>query len=89
MLYFCVQDTGIGISQNDLPRLFSAFVQSDASITRAFGGMRLCLHLFARRYHDRSAQLVLQWPYRAVPSYWRNHHTHTTYGTFRLIRLQP
>ena len=38
-LEFEVQDTGIGISHADLLRLFSPFVQSDASTTRTHGGM--------------------------------------------------
>jgi CheY-like chemotaxis protein len=48
MVYLTVWDTGIGISPQDLGRLFQPFVQLDGSLSRQYGGTGLGLALVYR-----------------------------------------
>jgi len=56
-VWVAVTDTGIGIAQEDLPRLFTEFTQVDASLSRRFEGTGLGLAL-CRRFVDMHGGLI-------------------------------
>ncbi len=47
-LHFCVRDSGIGIAEDRLARLFTSFTQIDSSTTRKYGGTGLGLAISRR-----------------------------------------
>ena len=54
-----IEDTGIGIADEDQQRLFSAFTQADGSLTRSFGGIGLGLAISKKVLEQFGGTLAL------------------------------
>ena len=59
-LAFQVRDTGIGIVQKNLDRIFDSFTQADSSTTRQYGGTGLGLTICRRLVHMMQGQLNVE-----------------------------
>ncbi|MCG7542280.1 response regulator [Pseudoalteromonas sp. OF7H-1] len=59
-LQFVVKDTGIGMTEQQIGRIFDNFQQADNSITRRFGGSGLGLSLSSQLAHMMSGEIKVQ-----------------------------
>lgn len=57
-----VADTGIGISSDVIPYLFSRFVQADSSVTRTHGGLGLGLSIVRHLVNVHRGEVTVQSP---------------------------
>lgn len=59
-LQFSIQDTGIGMSKEQLNKLFEAFTQADTSITRKYGGTGLGLTIVKNLLRLQKGQIEVE-----------------------------
>ncbi|MBF0409040.1 MAG: response regulator [Candidatus Riflebacteria bacterium] len=59
-LQFCVQDTGIGMTQEQVSQLFQSFTQADTSITRKYGGTGLGLAITKALLEKMGGQICVE-----------------------------
>jgi len=60
LLSFMVQDTGVGMSQDRMDKLFEAFEQADSSITRKYGGSGLGLAISKKIVHMMGGEITVK-----------------------------
>jgi signal transduction histidine kinase/CheY-like chemotaxis protein/HPt (histidine-containing phosphotransfer) domain-containing protein len=70
VLHFSVSDTGIGLTQAQIARLFKSFEQADASTTREFGGTGLGLAISKSLAHAMGGTVGVESEYDKGSTFW-------------------
>jgi signal transduction histidine kinase len=60
LLSFCVEDTGIGLSEEQMDKLFAEFTQVDSSVARKYGGTGLGLSIAQSLSHKLGGDISLK-----------------------------
>lgn len=79
---FSVQDTGIGISEDEIPNLFKPFFQVDNSATRKYGGTGLGLSISERIVNSLGSTIEVQ----SQKDVGTEFSFYYKYGSFRVVK---